>query len=42
VVSRLDARGYEGFDLFFLASGALSLTAILFLPVIARAKPRAA
>lgn len=41
VVSRLDAAGYDGFDLFFLASGAISLAALLFLPVIARARPRA-
>lgn len=40
VVSRLDGAGYAGFDLFFLASGALSLAAILFLPLIARARPR--
>ncbi len=31
-----------GFDGFFWLSGALSLAAVLFLPVIARAKPRAA
>jgi MFS transporter, PAT family, beta-lactamase induction signal transducer AmpG len=42
VVSRLDGAGYAGFDLFFLASAALSLAAILFLPLIARARPRKA
>ncbi len=41
VVSRLDAAGYNGFDLFFLASGVISLAAVLFLPLLARAKPRA-
>lgn len=40
VVSRLDAAGYNGFDLFFLASGAISLAAIPFLPFITRARPR--
>lgn len=40
VVGRLDAAGYNGFDLFFLASGVISLAALLFLPVIIRAKPR--
>lgn len=40
VVSRLDAAGRDGFDLFFLASGIISLAAILFVPVIARARPR--
>lgn len=40
VVSQLDAAGYNGFDLFFVASGVISLAAILLLPVIARAKPR--
>ena len=40
VVSRLDAAGYNGFDMFFLASGVISLAAILFLPFVTRAKPR--
>ena len=40
VVSQLDAAGYNGFDLFFLASGAISLAALLFLPLVARAKAR--
>ena len=40
VVSRLDAAGYNGFDLFFLASGVISLAAILFLPFVTRATPR--
>jgi PAT family beta-lactamase induction signal transducer AmpG len=40
VVSRLDAAGYNGFDLFFLASGIISLAAVLFLPVLARVRPR--
>ena len=41
VVERLDRAGYAGFDLFFLASGVLSLAAIAFLPVLSRLKPRA-
>ena len=40
IVESLDRAGYEGFDLFFILSGVLSLAAILFLPVIARARPR--
>ena len=41
VVERLDAGGLPGFDLFFLASGAISLAALLFIPLITRARPRA-
>jgi PAT family beta-lactamase induction signal transducer AmpG len=40
VVERLDAAGYAGFDLFFIASGVISLAAIAFLPVVTRARPR--
>ncbi|MXO76028.1 permease [Altererythrobacter aerius] len=40
VVERLDAAGYAGFDLFFIASGVISLAAILFLPIVTRARPR--
>jgi PAT family beta-lactamase induction signal transducer AmpG len=40
VVERLDRAGYNGFDLFFLASGIASLAALLFLPLLARARPR--
>jgi PAT family beta-lactamase induction signal transducer AmpG len=40
IVERLDRAGYNGFDLFFLASGILSLAALLFLPLLARARPR--
>lgn len=40
VIERLDAAGYNGFDMFFLASGVISLAALLFLPVVARATPR--
>ena len=40
VVERLDRAGYPGFDLFFAASGVLSLAAIAFLPVLARIRPR--
>jgi PAT family beta-lactamase induction signal transducer AmpG len=40
VVERLDARGLPGFDLFFLASGAISLAAMLFIPLVARARAR--
>ena len=42
IVARLDASGYCGFDLFFLASAVISLAAILFLPVVLRAKARTA
>lgn len=41
VVSRLDDAGYSGFDVFFLASGIISLAAVLFLPIVTRARPRA-
>lgn len=41
VVNQLDAAGYNGFDVFFLASGVISLAAILFLPIVTGAKPRA-
>lgn len=40
IVTRLDNAGYNGFDLFFYASGVVSLAALLFLPLLARAKPR--
>ena len=40
VVARLDAAGHAGFDLFFLFSGAVSLAALLFLPIVARAGRR--
>ena len=40
IVERLDRAGYNGFDLFFLASGIISLAALLFLPLLARARPR--
>jgi len=40
MVERFDAAGYNGFDLFFLLSGVLSLAAILFLPLIGRARAR--
>jgi PAT family beta-lactamase induction signal transducer AmpG len=41
IVEGLDRAGYPGFDLFFLLSGVLSLAALVFLPVIAKARPRA-
>lgn len=41
VIERLDAAGYKGYDLFFMGSGVISLAALLFLPLIVRAKPRA-
>ncbi|HYE28068.1 MAG TPA: permease [Allosphingosinicella sp.] len=41
IVKALDEAGLNGFDLFFLLSGALSLAAIPFLPVLARIRPRA-
>ena len=40
VVARLDAAGYIGFDLFFLFSGAITLAALLFLPVVTRMRAR--
>lgn len=40
IVEQLDASGYNGFDLFFLASGVVSLAALAFLPLLARARPR--
>ncbi|HZF94189.1 MAG TPA: permease [Allosphingosinicella sp.] len=40
IVARLDASGYDGFDLFFLLSGVLSLAALVFLPIVSRARPR--
>ena len=40
MVERFDAAGYNGFDLFFLLSGVLSLAALLLLPLVARARPR--
>lgn len=40
IVERLDAAGYNGFDMFFLASGVVSLAALLFLPLLGRARPR--
>ncbi len=41
IVEGLDQAGYRGFDLFFLLSGLLSLAAIFFMPVLAKARPRA-
>ena len=40
MVESFEAAGYNGFDLFFLLSGIVSLAAILFLPLIGRARPR--
>ncbi|MDP5277548.1 permease [Sphingomonas sp. DG1-23] len=40
IVEWLDGQGLRGFDLFFLASGAISLAALLFLPLLVRARPR--
>lgn len=40
IVEAFDRAGYRGFDLFFFLSGVLSLAALLFLPLIARARPR--
>jgi MFS transporter, PAT family, beta-lactamase induction signal transducer AmpG len=40
IVEALDRSGYRGFDLFFILSGALSLAALLFLPMITRARAR--
>jgi PAT family beta-lactamase induction signal transducer AmpG len=40
MVEQFDRAGYNGWDMFFLLSGVLSLAALLLLPLIARAKPR--
>jgi PAT family beta-lactamase induction signal transducer AmpG len=40
IVESFDRAGYRGFDVFFILSGVLSLAALLFLPLIARARPR--
>ncbi|HEX8302589.1 permease [Sphingomonas sp.] len=40
IVSKLDQAGYNGFDMFFYFSGAISLGALLFLPLLTNAKPR--
>ncbi|WP_243450881.1 permease [Sphingosinicella sp. CPCC 101087] len=42
IVEAFDRAGYRGFDLFFALSGLLSLAALLFLPIIANARPRPA
>lgn len=41
VVAQLDKAGYNGFDLFFLGSGVVSIAALLFLPLLRGVKPRA-
>lgn len=41
IIESLDQAGHRGFDLFFILSGVLSLAALVFLPVIAKARPRA-
>ncbi|HYD37854.1 MAG TPA: permease, partial [Allosphingosinicella sp.] len=41
MVKTFDEAGLDGFDTFFLLSGALSLAAIPFLPFLARIRPRA-
>jgi PAT family beta-lactamase induction signal transducer AmpG len=40
VVETFNQAGYNGFDLFFIFSGVVSLAAILLLPVIRNARPR--
>jgi PAT family beta-lactamase induction signal transducer AmpG len=40
IVEQLDDAGLNGFDLFFILSGALSLAALPFLPFLARIRPR--
>jgi PAT family beta-lactamase induction signal transducer AmpG len=42
IVEAFDRAGYRGFDLFFILSGVVSLTALLFLPVVTRARARPA
>ncbi|MBA3677586.1 MAG: MFS transporter [Sphingosinicella sp.] len=41
IVEGLDSAGYPGFDLFFILSGVLSLAALILLPIIGNARPRA-
>ncbi len=40
IVEQMDDSGLNGFDLFFILSGTLSLAAIPFLPMLARIRPR--
>jgi MFS transporter, PAT family, beta-lactamase induction signal transducer AmpG len=40
MVKSFDAMGINGFDAFFLLSGIASLAAVLFLPLLARIRPR--
>ena len=40
IVESFNVMGYRGFDIFFFVSGVASLAAILFLPLIGRARPR--
>ncbi|MGZ8997657.1 MAG: permease, partial [Allosphingosinicella sp.] len=40
MVESFDAAGYPGFDMFFALSGVASLAAILFLPLVSRARQR--
>ena len=40
MVESFNAAGYDGFDAFFIISGVASLAAILFLPLLGRARPR--
>lgn len=40
MVEQFDRAGYNGWDMFFLLSGVLSLAALLLLPLIRRAEPR--
>ena len=42
IVEAFDRAGYGGFDIFFFLTGVLSLAALLFLPIITRARPRPA
>jgi len=42
IVEAFDRAGYRGFDLFFILSGVASLAALLFLPVVTRARARPA
>jgi PAT family beta-lactamase induction signal transducer AmpG len=41
IVKAFDDSGLDGFDLFFILSGLLSLAAVLFLPFLAGIRPRA-
>jgi MFS transporter, PAT family, beta-lactamase induction signal transducer AmpG len=40
IVEQINRAGLNGFDVFFFASGVVSLAALLFLPLLTGVKPR--